>query len=93
MEGINITIVAKEIGDKSRDLSEYINKRYQINFNTWINNYKIEFIKELLSNKNYNDKSLLEISELAGFNDLSAMSKTFKKIVGINPSTFRSSRD
>ncbi len=47
---------------------------------------KVNLVKHYIEKKQH---SLVEIADLCGFNDVFVLSKTFKKIEGITPSTFR----
>lgn len=52
----------------------------------YINNIRIEKAKELLKESVL---SITEISLEAGFNNISNFNRTFKNIIGMNPSSFR----
>ena len=84
-EGLTLAKVADEIGINPRSLSGFLNDIYEMNFNAWINNLRIEEVKRLIDAGT--GKSM---TDLAGFTDLSAMSRIFKRITGITPSMYRS---
>ena len=86
-EGITVVQVAEEMGISPRLLSQYINNVRHFNFNTWINQLKVTEVKRLIDANN--DMSLLLIANRTGFTDASAMSKIFKTITGMSPSTYR----
>ena len=56
----------------------------------WINTLRVNEIKCMLEDSSYDNIPLVEIAYKTGYFDLPAMSKTFKKIVGCNPSEYRS---
>lgn len=86
-ENVTLTKTAKEIGISPRILSEFLNTVYDINFNTWINQLRIDRIKDEM--KNNENITLTELAEMTGFTDSSAMSKVFKRLEGITPSVYR----
>ena len=87
-EGLTLAKVADEIGINPRSLSGFLNDIYEMNFNAWINNLRIEEVKRLIDAGT--GKSMTDLAVMAGFTDLSAMSRIFKRITGITPSMNRS---
>jgi YesN/AraC family two-component response regulator len=61
----------------------------KINFNSYLNYVRIEMSKKLLLDKSI---SLVDVSNLVGFEDQSYFSKVFKKLTGQTPNTYRKSR-
>jgi len=55
-----------------------------MSFSDYINNYRIEYAKSLLSKQN-NTLSLIEISEQSGFTNEVSFYRNFKKITGTTP--------
>ena len=88
-ESITIIQVAEEMELNVRLLSKYINNVKGKNFNTWINEMKVEEIKRLLAEKP--QLSMAELAYEVGFTDSPAMSKVFKNIVGMPPSVYKQS--
>lgn len=62
-------------------------KEVGINFVDYLTQYRIETAKGLLKDVRHN---INEVASLCGFQDTRYFSKTFKKIVGITPSEYRS---
>lgn len=87
-ECLTLAKVADEIGINPRSLSGFLNDIYEMNFNAWINNLRIEEVKRLIDAGT--GKSMTDLAVMAGFTDLSAMSRIFKRITGITPSMYRS---
>lgn len=84
---ITLIIVGREMGISPRTLSDFLNKVYDCNFNTWINRLRVEEIKRLLVESPH--LSMAELAQLSGFTDASAMTKVFKRIAGETPTTYR----
>lgn len=86
-DGITLGSAAAQMGISPRFLSSYINDIYEVNFNTWINMLRIEFVKsELMKGSSL---SMSELALKAGFSELAAMSRVFKRLEGETPSQFR----
>ena len=59
-----------------------------MNFNAYINLYRIEMAKKLLVEKGGKLNSLTEVGLEVGFANPSSFSRTFKKMTGYTPSEF-----
>jgi len=68
-------------------ISELINVSFGINFSEWVNGYRIEEAKSLLSARP--DLSIKEVYYTTGFNSKSAFYTAFKKQVGQTPTQYR----
>lgn len=86
-DGITLGSAAAQMGISPRFLSSYINDIYEVNFNTWINMLRIDFVKAEL--KKGTAMTMSELALKAGFSDLPAMSRIFKRLEGETPSQFR----
>ena len=86
-DGITLGSAAAQMGISPRFLSSYINDIYEVNFNTWINILRIEFVKAEL--KKGTAMTMSELALKAGFSELAAMSRVFKRLEGETPSQFR----
>lgn len=71
----------------ARTTSNIINRHFNMSFFDFVNYHRVEAAKALLTAEP--DKSVLEISELAGFNSKSAFNRFFKKFAGVTPTEFR----
>lgn len=68
-------------------LSQFINERYNLNFNTFINTLRINEAKHILSDKN-NDIPFKELYLRLGFNTYSVFNEAFKRHVGVTPAFY-----
>ena len=59
-----------------------------MNFNDFINEYRILFCIDKLFKKEWKYKKLEAIAEDAGFNNRNTFTTAFKKATGLNPSEF-----
>lgn len=86
---ISLAVLAGQFETNTKYLSEIINKHYHINFNTYINKLRINFIVEKLKNEpNFCNYKISYLAELSGFASHSSFTTVFKLIIGISPITF-----
>lgn len=69
-------------------LSGFINKYYKMNFNEFINEYRIIFSIDKLLKKEWMYKKLETIAGESGFNNRNTFISAFKKVTGVLPSEF-----
>lgn len=69
-------------------LSRVINEGYHMNFNDFINSYRIKEFKKLAKQESYQNHTLLAIAFQVGFNSKSAFNRSFKKLEGCTPREF-----
>jgi AraC-like DNA-binding protein len=86
---INLERFSEQIGLKPRDTSVVINSHYKTTFLEFINYYRVEEAKRLLSSPEFKDEAIQTIIDKSGFNSSSAFHRFFKRIVGITPTEFR----
>ena len=84
---ISLEKVAKKIRIPSKHLSQILNETYNINFNEYINRFRIEKAMKLLTENP--KKNILEIAYEVGFNSKTTFNTAFKKYSGKTPSEFR----
>lgn len=89
---LSLEILAKELKVKRNYISSAINRCRQVNFNTYINEYRIKEAVQIISGSRHEKISIKELSFDVGFNDRSVFSRTFKKITGLSPNTFIQNR-
>ncbi len=88
---LNIERLAEHIKIPYRDVSALINQHFNANFNEYINVYRINEAKRLLSDSQLLNIPINEIYAQAGFNSKSAFHRFFNRLVGISPTEFRKS--
>lgn len=84
---INLADTAASLGITHHQLSQLLNERLSMNFNTYINSYRIEEAKKLLVANP--DRTVLTIAYEVGFNSKSSFYESFTKITGITPVEYR----
>lgn len=88
---LKITDVASKLNTNRTYISTFINTEFACSFSTFVNQYRVEEAKKVLSNKENNNFSLEHISTLAGFGSLHTFIRVFKEITGSTPGRFRES--
>ncbi len=86
---LKITNVCKLLNTNRTYVSNLINKDFNCTFVEFVNNYRIEEAKKLLSDLSLKNYSLNYISELSGFGSLNTFIRIFKQKEGITPGRFR----
>jgi len=84
---ISLPKFARKMNITVHQLSEYLNRHLNTRFNDFIGLMRINESKKLLEEEK--DKSIIEICFEVGFNSNSAFYKTFKKITGHTPKSWR----
>ena len=86
---ISLSYISKLVGETTQKTSEIINQYGKNNFNDFINYFRIEEAKKLLSNQNNKSLTISSIAFDAGFSSLSSFNGAFKKFVGVTPSVYK----
>lgn len=85
---LSSSIIAKLLKTNTTYISKAINEEFEMNFNSFLNTYRINEAVRLLANKEYNKYTLQTIAEEVGFNSNSVFISNFKKQIGVTPSIF-----
>jgi AraC-like DNA-binding protein len=89
LEECNLITVSEQTGISVHHLSNIINSRIAKNFPDFINEYRINEAKKILSS-NHSEKVTLEaVGYECGFGSKSSFNKAFKKQTNLTPSQFR----
>lgn len=84
---LNLSQLANLTDLSPTTLSQVINENARMNFNDFINYYRIEEAKSLLESSN--DSLIKQIMYESGFNSTSTFNEVFKKHTGLSPSDYR----
>ncbi len=86
-EDITIKIIADELGITVHQLSEILNEKIKKNFNSFINDYRIDEAKKLLIAEP--GRTITSVALAVGFNSNTAFSTIFSRTTGITPKEYR----
>jgi len=87
---LTLTDVAKKLHTNASIISKAINQGFGLNFNDFINNYRIEAVKQCFENGEHKKSTLLGIAFDCGFNSKATFNRAFKKNTGLSPKDFLS---
>jgi AraC-like DNA-binding protein len=87
---VTLTDLSRQLGVNSTVLSYAINSGFGKNFNDFINEFRINDVKEKL--KNAEDSTLLGVAFDCGFNSKATFNRAFKKFTGVSPKEFVSNQ-
>lgn len=85
---LNLPTVAEKLGISIHEASFLINETAKDNFYNFINRYRVEEAKKLLTSPKMAELNILGIAFASGFNSKTTFNTTFKKIAGISPSQY-----
>ena len=86
---LTIYKLSQKLEVNSKYISQIINQEFGVNFVSFVNKYRIERAKELLSNKELSKLTIEGIGMEAGFKSKSSFNNAFKKLEGTTPSNYR----
>jgi len=86
-DNLTLNSLAALLDITSHQLSEFLNERLNMNFNTFVNSYRIEEAKQILIGEP--DSSITSIAYKVGFNSISSFYKFFKDETGMKPKEYR----
>ncbi|AXE20330.1 hypothetical protein DR864_22585 [Runella rosea] len=81
--------LAKKINISPHQLSYIINSEWKMNFNEFVNSYRINKAQTLLKNIDYQSATIFAIGIDSGFNSESSFYTAFKKATGLSPKRYR----
>ncbi|MFC3560151.1 helix-turn-helix domain-containing protein [Pedobacter jamesrossensis] len=88
--GLTLSDLASLLNVPSHKLSDLFNNYYQLNFNTYINNLRITYIKNRLDRGDWKQLTLEAIATDAGFASRNTFFVAFKKAMDKTPSAYLS---
>lgn len=86
-EDLSLHDLASELGISAHQLSQVLNEKLKKNFNTFINEYRIEEAKKMLMDEP--GRSILSVGIAVGFNSNTTFCTVFSKMTGLSPSSYR----
>ncbi len=88
-DDLTLKKLAGELDLSTNHLSQIINQGAGKSFYDFVNEYRVEEVKEKLSSGEYDHLKILAIAFASGFKSKSTFNTFFKKIEGMPPSDFR----
>jgi len=89
---LSLQELADNLDVKKYSLSIVINQKYNKNFYEFINQYRIEEVKSMMSDPDNRHLKLMSLAYDAGFNSKATFNRIFKQMTNMTPSQFISSQ-
>lgn len=86
---LNLERFAQQLNVSPRRASVAINRGCQQNFQEYINRFRVEEAKRLLTSPGNDDLPIVEIARLSGFNSKATFNRIFKSQEAITPTIYR----
>ena len=86
---LTIQDISESLNIPRHYLTQIINEKLNKNFYQFINEYRVEEVKKLLSDKDYQKFTITAVAFEAGFNSKSAFNSAFKEITGMTPTEYK----
>lgn len=86
---LNREKVAEKLGISPGYVSQIINTITGDNFAHYINQYRVEAVKEMIANSEYENYNLLTMGLESGFTSKTTFYKAFKKVTGQTPNEYK----
>jgi AraC-like DNA-binding protein len=82
---LSLTQVAKQLQSNPSFISKMVNQGFELNFNDFVNQFRIEAVKEKLQAGEQKKQTLLGIAFDCGFNSKATFNRAFKKFTSLSP--------
>jgi len=85
---LNLSDVANELSTNMKVVSTTVNRGWNVNFNDYVNQFRIEAIQKKLQKGEHISKTLLGVALESGFNSKATFNRAFKKRTSISPKEY-----
>ena len=89
--GLTLEDLAKSLDTTSRQISQVVNQGFDINFNDFINQMRVDHMIALLKENKQEQYTLLSLALDCGFNSKTTFNRSFKKFTGKSPREYLNS--
>ena len=86
--GYTISMFANDLNIPAYQLSALLNRQIGINFNDYLNGYRIKYCKGLIREGTVANLNLKGLSKQCGFSNRNTFTNAFKKFTGRTPSDY-----
>ena len=83
-----ISDLSSELGTYSKKVSQVINQGFNMNFNDFVNQYRINAFLQKVQGGEHNIQTFLSLAFECGFNSKSTFNRAFKKATSLNPKEY-----
>ena len=85
---LKITDIAEALGTNARLISRLINQEFEMNFNDFVNHYRVQAVKAQIDQQAHENYTLLGIALECGFNSKTTFNRAFKKFLEMSPRAY-----
>jgi len=85
---LKITDIAEVLQTNPRVISRMINQEFEMNFNDFVNQYRVQAVKEQIDRQAHENYTLLGIAMECGFNSKTTFNRAFKKALDMSPRAY-----
>ncbi len=89
IDTLSLSDLAYKLNLKPKELTQLLKECSDTNFYNFINSYRIEYFKTLITDSNFEHLSIEGLSQEAGFKSKSTFYSAFKNAEGITPNEYR----
>lgn len=89
---LSLISLSELIGSNRHKVSRLINLHFHKNYNDFVNEYRVNYLKKSLLKQENSSYTLLYLAIEAGFNNKVSFNKAFKKFTGMTPSEYVKSK-
>ena len=86
---LSLRSLSRKTGLPEKEISTILNGNLHKNFYTFINEYRVEEVKQKLSNKENDHLKILSLAYDSGFNSKATFHRIFKQFTGVSPQEYR----
>jgi AraC-like DNA-binding protein len=83
-----ISDLSDELGTHSKKVSQVINQGFNLNFNDFVNLYRIKALMQKIEEREHDIQTLLSLAFECGFNSKSTFNRAFKRHTSLNPKEY-----
>lgn len=81
--------LAEDLHTNTRYISAVVSVCFDMNYSSFVNKYRIEYAKEILTDKRYCDLKMEDVSDMVGFSNRQSFYAAFYKYTGITPKQYK----
>ena len=81
--------LAEDLGTNTRYISAVVNVRFHMNYNSFVNKFRIEEAMAILVDRRYQKLRVEEVSDMVGFSNRQSFYASFYKLMNMTPREYR----
>lgn len=86
---LKLNDIALKLNVTTKKISRVINLKFEMNFSDFINSYRVNEAKRLLSHPDYDNTTMYGIAYDSGFNSKSTFNRYFQKYTSVTPKEYK----